>query len=172
MGCALPISLFVYHRITKPHLTRCHIRGSAEELAVDIHVLHDGEIQSNSCKLARQNIVGSKMNKGFKKLRESRVFCFDFDFNKKYLFVRFQIYVHPLIINTFSYYVVDLKQSIVPYLLRDIKRQNFLTKCGFVTRYLMSRHRSLSALAQVMACCLTASNHYLNHYWPIIEWIL
>ena len=28
------------------------------------------------------------------------------------------------------------------------------------------QHRSGSTLAQVMACCLTASNHYLNQYWP------
>ena len=29
------------------------------------------------------------------------------------------------------------------------------------------RHRSGSALAQVMACCLTAPNRYLNHCWLI-----
>ena len=31
------------------------------------------------------------------------------------------------------------------------------------------RHRSMSTLAQVMACCLTAPNHYLNQCWPIIS---
>ena len=30
------------------------------------------------------------------------------------------------------------------------------------------RHRSGSTLAQVMACCLTASSHYLNQCWLII----
>ena len=30
------------------------------------------------------------------------------------------------------------------------------------------RHRSGSALAQVMACCLTAPSHYLNQCWPEI----
>ena len=35
------------------------------------------------------------------------------------------------------------------------------------------RHRSGSTLAQVMACCLTAPSHYLNHCWLInrkIQW--
>ena len=31
------------------------------------------------------------------------------------------------------------------------------------------RHRSESTLAQVMACCLTAPTHYLNHCWLIIS---
>ena len=31
------------------------------------------------------------------------------------------------------------------------------------------RHRSRSTLAQVMACCLTASSHYLHQYWLIIS---
>ena len=31
------------------------------------------------------------------------------------------------------------------------------------------RHRSWSTLAQVMACCLTASSHYLNQCWLIIS---
>ena len=31
------------------------------------------------------------------------------------------------------------------------------------------RQRSGSTLAQVMACCLTASSHYLNQYWLIIS---
>ena len=31
------------------------------------------------------------------------------------------------------------------------------------------RHRSGSTLAQVMACCLTAPNHYLNQWWLIIS---
>ena len=31
------------------------------------------------------------------------------------------------------------------------------------------RHRSGSTLAQVMACCLTAPNHYLNQCWLIIS---
>ena len=30
------------------------------------------------------------------------------------------------------------------------------------------RHRSQSSLAQVMACCLTAPSHYLNHCWLLI----
>ena len=30
-------------------------------------------------------------------------------------------------------------------------------------------HRSGSTLAQVMACCLTAPNHYLDQYWLIIS---
>ena len=37
------------------------------------------------------------------------------------------------------------------------------------------RHGSGSTLAQVMACCLTAPSHYLNHCWLIIckvQWIL
>ena len=29
--------------------------------------------------------------------------------------------------------------------------------------------RSRSTLAQVMACCLTAPSHYMNHYWLIIH---
>ena len=31
------------------------------------------------------------------------------------------------------------------------------------------RHGSESALAQVMACCLTAPSHYLNQYWLTIN---
>ena len=31
------------------------------------------------------------------------------------------------------------------------------------------RHRSVSTLAQVMACCLTAPSHYLNQCWLIIS---
>ena len=31
------------------------------------------------------------------------------------------------------------------------------------------RHRSRSTLAQVMACCLMAPNHYLNQCWLIIS---
>ena len=31
------------------------------------------------------------------------------------------------------------------------------------------RHRSGSTLAQVMACCLAAPSHYLNHCWLIIS---
>ena len=31
------------------------------------------------------------------------------------------------------------------------------------------QHRSGSTLAQVMACCLTAPNHYLNQCWRIIS---
>ena len=34
------------------------------------------------------------------------------------------------------------------------------------------RWRSWSALAQVMACCLTAPSHYLNHCWLIISKVL
>ena len=34
------------------------------------------------------------------------------------------------------------------------------------------RHRSGSTLAQVMACCLTASSHYLNQCWLIISKVL
>ena len=34
-----------------------------------------------------------------------------------------------------------------------------LTYCGLVTPY---RHRTVSILVQVMACCLTAPRHYLN----------
>ena len=30
-------------------------------------------------------------------------------------------------------------------------------------------HKSLSILAQVMACCLTSPTHYLNHHWFIIS---
>ena len=33
----------------------------------------------------------------------------------------------------------------------------------------MWRQRSGSTLAQVMACCLTASSHYLKQYWLIIS---
>ena len=34
------------------------------------------------------------------------------------------------------------------------------------------RHRSMSTLAQVMACCLTASSHYLNQCWLMISEVL
>ena len=34
------------------------------------------------------------------------------------------------------------------------------------------RHRSGSTLAQVMACCLMAPSHYLNHCWLIIRKVL
>ena len=34
------------------------------------------------------------------------------------------------------------------------------------------RHRSMSTLAQVMACCLTAPNHYLNQCWLMISEVL
>ena len=34
------------------------------------------------------------------------------------------------------------------------------------------RHKSGSPLAQVMACCLMASSHYLNQYWLIISEVL
>ena len=34
------------------------------------------------------------------------------------------------------------------------------------------RHRSGSALPQIMACCLTAPNHYLNQCWLIISKVL
>ena len=34
------------------------------------------------------------------------------------------------------------------------------------------RHRTMSTLAQVMACCLTAPSHYLNQCWLIINWVL
>ena len=34
------------------------------------------------------------------------------------------------------------------------------------------RHRSMSILAQVMACCLTAPSHYLNQCWLIISEVL
>ena len=33
----------------------------------------------------------------------------------------------------------------------------------------ISRHRSRSTLAQVMACCLTTPSHYLNQCWIIIS---
>ena len=33
-------------------------------------------------------------------------------------------------------------------------------------------HRSLSALFQVMACCLLGPSHYLNLWWLIVNWIL
>ena len=34
------------------------------------------------------------------------------------------------------------------------------------------RHRSMSTLAQVMACCLTAPSHYLNQCWLMISEVL
>ena len=34
------------------------------------------------------------------------------------------------------------------------------------------RHRSMSTLAQIMVCRLTAPNHYLNQYWLIINGVL
>ena len=34
------------------------------------------------------------------------------------------------------------------------------------------RHRSMSTLAQVMACCLTAPSHYLNQCWLMIREVL
>ena len=43
---------------------------------------------------------------------------------------------------------------------------NGLNHCGLVTPY---SDRSGSTLAQVMGCCLTASNHYLNQCWLIIS---
>ena len=36
----------------------------------------------------------------------------------------------------------------------------------------ISWHRSWSTLAQAMACCLTASSHYLKQWWLIISEIL
>ena len=36
----------------------------------------------------------------------------------------------------------------------------------------MWRHRSVSALAQAMACCLMVSSHYLNKCWLIISEVL
>ena len=33
-------------------------------------------------------------------------------------------------------------------------------------------HRSVSTLAQVKACCLTAPSHYLNQCWPLFSEIL
>ena len=42
-----------------------------------------------------------------------------------------------------------------------------LTHCGLVTPYI-----SGSTLAQVMACCLTAPSHYLNHCWHFIKGVL
>ena len=65
-------------------------------------------MHSYSCKLARQNIVGSKMNIGFKNL----IFCFVFILilTQILLIHAFpDLSVHSLIINTLSYYVVDLK---------------------------------------------------------------
>ena len=41
-----------------------------------------------------------------------------------------------------------------------------LIHCGLVTPY---GNRSGSTLAQVMACCLMAPSHYLNHCWLIIS---
>ena len=38
--------------------------------------------------------------------------------------------------------------------------------------YAIWRHRSGSTLAQVMACCLMASSHYLNQCWLIISKVL
>ena len=43
----------------------------------------------------------------------------------------------------------------------------WLTHCGLVMPY--SILRSSSTLVQVMTCCLTAPNHYLNQYW-LITW--
>ena len=43
----------------------------------------------------------------------------------------------------------------------------FITHCGLVMRY-----KSGSTLAQVMACCLMATNHYLNQCWFIIKGVL
>ena len=34
------------------------------------------------------------------------------------------------------------------------------------------RHRSMSTLAQVMACCLTSPSHYLNQCWLMISEVL
>ena len=34
------------------------------------------------------------------------------------------------------------------------------------------RHRSRSTLTQVMACCLTAPNHYLKQCWLLIKYVL
>ena len=34
------------------------------------------------------------------------------------------------------------------------------------------RHRSVSTLARVKACCLTAPSHYLNQCWPLFSEIL
>ena len=41
-----------------------------------------------------------------------------------------------------------------------------LTHCGIMTPH--GGQRTRSTLAQVMACCLTASSHYLNKCWLLI----
>ena len=38
--------------------------------------------------------------------------------------------------------------------------------------YAIWRNKSLSTLAQVMACCLTAPSHHLNHCWLTISVVL
>ena len=48
----------------------------------------------------------------------------------------------------------------------EISRQ-VLTHCGLVWR-----HISGTTLAQVMACCLTVSSHYLNQYWLLISKVI
>ena len=44
-----------------------------------------------------------------------------------------------------------------------------LTHCGLMMPY--GNNRSGSTLAQVMACCLIAPNHYVNQCWLIIKGI-
>ena len=44
---------------------------------------------------------------------------------------------------------------------------NILNQCGLVTHVWWQR--SLSTLAQAIACCLTAPGHYLNQIWLVIS---
>ena len=48
---------------------------------------------------------------------------------------------------------------------------NVLTHCNLVTPCIWW-HKSGSTIAQVMACCLMAANHYLNQCWLIIKCVL
>ena len=41
-------------------------------------------------------------------------------------------------------------------------------KRHFYSNMTIWRHKSGTTLAPVMACCLTAQSHYLNHCWPIV----
>ena len=53
------------------------------------------------------------------------------------------------------------------YTLSDVFCEHWVTSlCLSVPTW---QHISGSILSHVLACCLTAPSHYLNHYWLIIE---
>ena len=68
-------------------------------------------------------------------------------------------------------YLVQNGSSISP-LAKEISSRICLTHCGLLTPYgdiELGHHRTGSTLAQVMACCLMATSHYLIQCWLIIS---